>query len=107
MEIRKRIDSAGSIRRLVSRWAQGVGSEGGHALQHGRSVPYGWWLANQALFKKIRWNMGLDQCRSMFSVSAPLRKSTLEFFLSVGMAIFEVYGLTESTGPVVVTRPSK
>ena len=44
---------------------------------------------------------GLDRCRLAATAAAPISKETLEFFLSLGIPVFEVYGMSESTGPEV------
>jgi long-subunit acyl-CoA synthetase (AMP-forming) len=39
--------------------------------------------------------------------AAPISKDTLEFFLSLGVPIMEVYGMSECTGPATVSLPDK
>jgi long-chain acyl-CoA synthetase len=37
--------------------------------------------------------------------AAPIAKSTLEFFLSLDIPIYEVYGMSETTGPATLSSP--
>ena len=39
--------------------------------------------------------------------AAPISKSTLEFFLSLGLPIYEVYGMSECTGPATISLPHR
>ncbi len=42
---------------------------------------------------------------SRWSRAAPISRSTLEFFLSLGVPIYEVYGMSECTGPATISLP--
>ena len=36
-----------------------------------------------------------------FTSAAPISKDTLEFFLSIGIPVYEIFGMSELTGPAV------
>jgi len=40
-----------------------------------------------------------------FSGAAPIARDTLEFFFSLGIPIFDIYGLSETTGVASLSRP--
>lgn len=61
-------------------------------------TPFGWFLANALVFKKVRKLLGLERCRVCLSGAAPLMKETLEFFFSLNIPLMEVYGMSESSG---------
>ena len=47
-----------------------------------------------------------DICLSLqLTAAAPISLVTLEFFLSLGIPIYEVYGMSECTGPQTVSIP--
>src|SRR5437899_2334129 len=58
-----------------------------------------WKLADKLVYKKIRLGTG-GQLRIVSSGGAPLSKSLAEFFWTVGIPIYQGYGLTE-TSPIV------
>ena len=94
------------MKKKIGAWAKGVGLQGGYAAQNGESLPFFYGLANKLVFTKVREALGLDQCRVQITSAAPISKDTLEFFLSLGVPIMEVYGMSECTGPATLSLPS-
>ncbi len=58
-----------------------------------------WKIANKLVFSKIREAFG-GNAKLFISGGAPLGKETTDWFLSVGIRVFEGYGMTE-TSPVI------
>ena len=110
-KIQEKMAAAGAasppLRRKIAAWARGVGLEAGYADQQGRARPFLYPLADKLVYSKVRERLGLDRCRAAFTSAAPIAKSTLEFFLSLGIPIFEVYGMSECTGPATISRPDR
>ncbi len=110
-KIQARMEAAGaksgSLRRRLVRWARGVGLTGGRAQQRGEPLPAGWWLARRLVFSKVRERLGFDRTRVFFTSAAPMARSTLDFFLSLGIPIFEVYGMSECTGPTTFSAADR
>lgn len=108
-KIQAKMQAAGAkntgLKKKIAAWARGVGLRGGYALQSGKPLPLFWGVADKLVFSKVRDALGLDQCRIMITSAAPISKSTLEFFLSLGLPIMEVYGMSECTGPATVSLP--
>ncbi len=61
-----------------------------------------WLLADKLVFSKIRVGTG-GRLRIVFSGGAPLSKDLAEFFWSIGILIYQGYGLTE-TSPVLTSN---
>jgi len=95
------------LKKKISAWARAQGLAGGYAEQKGESKPMLFGLADKLVFSKVRDALGLDQCRICVTSAAPISKSTLEFFLSLGIPIMEVYGMSECTGPATISLPHK
>jgi len=51
------------------------------------------------LLSTIRKAIGLDDVRLPIFGASPLVKTTWKFFLSAGINILALYGMTETTGP--------
>jgi long-subunit acyl-CoA synthetase (AMP-forming) len=97
--------NASPLRRRIAKWARGVGLRGGYAQQRGEPLPMLYGLANKLVFSKVRERVGLDRCRFAMTGAAPISKDTLEFFLSLGIPLLEVYGMSECTGPATQSLP--
>ena len=99
-------ENAPPLRKRIARWARRVGLEGGYAEQHAQPKPMLYGLANALVFSKVRARLGLDRCRIAITGAAPISKDTLEFFLSLGLPLYEVYGMSECTGPATQSLPN-
>ena len=95
------------LKKKLAAWARGVGLESGYALQNGGSTGLSYRIANKLVFSTVREKLGLDQCRVQITSAAPISKDTLEFFLSLGLPIMEVYGMSECTGPATLSLPDR
>jgi len=95
------------LKKMIAKWARKKGLAGGMAEQHGKSLPFGYGLAEKLVFSKVRERLGLDRCRVQITSAAPIGRDTLDFFLSLGVPIFEVYGMSECTGPATLSTPDR
>ena len=93
------------LKRKIGAWARKVGLAAGYADQRGKPRPLCYPVANKLVFSKVRALLGLDRCRIAVSSAAPISVDTLEFFLSLGIPICEVYGMSEATGPGTISLP--
>jgi long-chain acyl-CoA synthetase len=95
--------SAHGIKRHIFDWALRVAAEAAPWRAFGGKVPLGvrvqWHLADALVYAKIREGLGGSPQR-FASGGAPLAPEIAEFFWSVGVEVFQGYGLTE-TSPVV------
>lgn len=55
--------------------------------------------------KIIRLKLGLDQAKYCIAAAAPLSDSTRKFFDSIGIELCNVYGMSETCGPISVGVP--
>ncbi|TNF25383.1 MAG: long-chain fatty acid--CoA ligase [Deltaproteobacteria bacterium] len=110
-KIQAKVMAAGAqnsgLKKRIAAWARKKGLAGGMAGQYGKSLPFGYGLADKLVFSKVRERLGLDRCRVQITSAAPIGRDTLDFFLSLGVPIFEVYGMSECTGPATLSTPSR
>jgi long-chain acyl-CoA synthetase len=59
-----------------------------------------WDFLDSVAFKMVRENLGLDQCLFAISGAAPLRPEVIEWFQAIGVPISEIYGMSETSGPM-------
>jgi long-subunit acyl-CoA synthetase (AMP-forming) len=108
-KIQERMQAAGAaspaLRRRIVRWARGLGLKAGYAEQRRGGRPALYPVADKLVFQKVRARLGLERARFLITAAAPISRHTLEFFLSLGMPICELYGLSECTGPTTLSTP--
>ena len=90
-------------------WALRVAQAAMPWRAYGKKVTPGvvaqWRIANALVYKKIRAGLG-GQHQRFVSGGGPLAKELAEFFWSVGVEVYQGYGLTE-TSPVVSANTPK
>jgi long-chain acyl-CoA synthetase len=92
---RKIFDWAMDVARRAAPWRTGV--KGCSPILKAQ-----WALADKLVYKKIRAGTG-GKLRMIFSGGAPLSKELAEFFWSIGIPIYQGYGLTE-TSPILTSN---
>lgn len=87
-------------------WARAAASRYGNNMQVGgtRDVPWEYPIAEGAVLAKIKVMLGFDRCKVYFTGAAPTDRQTLDFFYSIGIPLYEVYGMSEVSGPATLAR---
>jgi long-chain acyl-CoA synthetase len=62
-------------------------------------------LGNLFLFRSLRERAGLRRLRFGVTAAAPISTEILEFFMGIGVPLYEAYGMTENSGVATVNRP--
>ena len=108
-KIQEKIMAAGAknppAKKKIAAWARRQGLVGGYADQQRVAKSPLFHVANALVFKKVRQQLGLDRARILVTSAAPISRDTLEFFLSLGLPVCEVYGMSECTGPATASLP--
>uniref|UniRef100_A0A8C9VXM2 long-chain-fatty-acid--CoA ligase n=1 Tax=Scleropages formosus TaxID=113540 RepID=A0A8C9VXM2_SCLFO len=89
-----------TVKKWVADWAKSIGLQASYNAMNGNpTVPWGYMVASNLVFKKVRQALGLDRCKACYTGAAPIAKETLEYFMSLGIPLYELYGMSESAGP--------
>jgi long-chain-fatty-acid--CoA ligase ACSBG len=94
----------GFLKKALVDWCKSIGLAAYYNRQAGLEAPWGHYLADTLVFSKVKAALGLDRCRHCATGAAPISKETLEYFGSLGIDVFELYGMSECTGPQTVSR---
>ena len=97
--------AASKVRSAILNWAVKTGGAHRDEVLAGKApgAP-GWKLANKLVFTKIREAFG-GRVHTFVSGGAPLGTDTATWFASVGIVIFEGYGLTETSPVIAIGSP--
>ena len=98
---------ASGLVKNMALWAKGKGWDNTLAQMNHTDPPFLFGLANYLILSKVKKALGLDQCLGFFFGAAPLKKSSIEFFGSLDMILFNVYGMSETTGAHTIQTFSK
>ncbi|WP_214402759.1 AMP-dependent synthetase/ligase [Pseudonocardia lacus] len=107
----RRVEGSPAPRRALARWALGVGEEIAATRLRG-GAPSGfarvrWAVADRVVLARIRAGLGLDRADGLLSGSAPLQPDVLLFLWSLGLRVYEAYGLTETCPGLTANRPGR
>ena len=97
------LNEATGLKKAIVDFSRNTGLEGGYQIvEYGEpqgltAVKYK--VANKLFFSKVAGKVGLDRLKIAISAAAPINQDTLEFFMSLGIIIREIYGQSEGSGP--------
>lgn len=93
----------------ISAWAKTVGTTKNKNAQfdsNSKDLNCCFCVAN-ILFKQIKVAVGLEACKACFTAAAPISMDTLNYFASLDIPVYEVFGQSECTGPHTVSAPGQ
>ena len=74
----------------------------------GKSAPLGkrikHALFDRLVFSKIRKRLGMEELTLAVTAAAPISRDLLVFFHTLGIPLYEIYGMSENTGPATCTN---
>ncbi|MFQ6329980.1 AMP-dependent synthetase/ligase [Nocardia sp. CWNU-33] len=100
-----------AAKKALANWAIGTGIAAARADLAGKgrgpilSVQHK--VAETLVLSKLRHALGLDELKVAASGAAPVPPETLEYFLGLGFAVTEVWGMSETTGVGTYTELDK
>jgi len=93
------------LKKSIGNWAKTVGYKNTLSQISNKPTDLSYKLARVLVFSKVKENLGLDHCKVFLVGAAPISKSTLEFFASLNIPIFNAYGMSESAAPTTINLP--
>jgi long-chain acyl-CoA synthetase len=93
------------VKKRVLAWALGLGGRHVDTVYGGRKPDsITWKLANKLCYSKVKDAFG-GRVRAFVSGGAPLGMDTAKWFASAGIAVWEGYGLTETSPVISLNNP--
>jgi long-chain acyl-CoA synthetase len=75
------------------------------AEQEGKSGGAMAGVLDSIVLSKVREQLGMDQVQIAITAAAPINPDLILFFQTLGIPLFELYGMSETTGPATTNLP--
>jgi long-chain acyl-CoA synthetase len=75
------------------------------AEMEGKSPPAFAGLLDKIALSKVREGLGMEEVKIAITAAAPINPDLVKFFQSIGIPLFELYGMSETTGPATTNVP--
>jgi long-chain acyl-CoA synthetase len=62
-------------------------------------------VLDSIVLSKVREQLGMDQVQLAITAAAPINPDLILFFQTLGIPLFELYGMSETTGPATTNLP--
>ena len=107
-----RMQSASALKRMVYRfWMRSASTLGQRLVRNGGVWTPGmrlrYALGYLFLFRAMKERLGLAKCRYGVSAAAPIAPEILQFFMGIGVPVYEAYGMTETSAIATTNRPGR
>jgi long-chain acyl-CoA synthetase len=107
--LREKLAAATGTKAKLAEWAQATGRAAAQAAREGRKRPavldIQHRIADRLVYQKVKYAIGLDRARLLFSGAAPIAPETLEFLAGMDIPVYELYGQSETCGPTTSNLP--
>jgi long-chain acyl-CoA synthetase len=107
-----RLSDATFLKKLVAKPSRAAARHIGKVrVAHGGDFTVGsrliYWVFNVLYFRSLKERIGLRRCRYATSGAAPIAPEVLEFFMGLGIDIYELYGMTENSAVATANMPGR
>ena len=75
------------------------------AEMNGGSGPMLAGLLDKVVLSKVRERLGMQEVQIAITAAAPINPDLVKFFMTIGIPLFELYGMSETTGPATTNVP--
>lgn len=109
--VAERLSAAKGMKARLAHWAMEAASEvvsrhnSGRRAGPGLAVQYR--LARRVFHRRVKRALGLDCCTVAVTGAAPADPAVLEFLAGLDLPVYEVYGLSETSGPATWNHPGR
>ncbi|HUF14611.1 MAG TPA: long-chain fatty acid--CoA ligase [Acidimicrobiia bacterium] len=100
-----RFDEAEGIKKTLLHKALETNRLRVEAEAEGRRGPVLAGILDKVVLSKVRDGLGMGSVDLAITAAAPINPDLVKFFHTIGVPLFEVYGMSENTGPATATLP--
>jgi long-chain acyl-CoA synthetase len=103
--LQSRFAEAEGVKKVLLERALELNQRRVEAEMQGKRGPLLAGILDKIVLSKVREGLGLDQVDLAITAAAPINPDLIKFFLTIGIPLYEVYGMSENTGPATATLP--
>jgi long-chain acyl-CoA synthetase len=103
--LNSRFEEAEGIKKTLLHRALAANEKRVEAELAGKSGPALAGALDKIVLSKVRDGLGLDQVQIAITAAAPISPDLVKFFMTIGLPLYELYGLSETTGPATTNVP--
>ncbi len=92
-------DDAEGIQGTLLKMALAKNEKRVEAEMEGGSGPMLAGLLDKVVLSKVRERLGMQDVQIAITAAAPINPDLVKFFMTIGIPLFELYGMSETTGP--------
>ena len=100
-----RFAEAEGIKGMLLRRALDLNAKRVEAEAQGKQGPALAGLLDKIVLSKVREGLGMENVEIAITAAAPINPELVKFFLMIGIPLFELYGMSETTGPATTNVP--
>jgi len=104
--IKHTVNNSNPIRRAIFNWSLKQGLREHEDVLNRREPTWRYKLANKLVFDKLKAKIGIQNVQHYLYGAAPMKEETRKFFYSLGIALNNLYGLSETTGAISGLTPN-
>ncbi len=100
-----RFDEASGIKAILLKKALSANAKRVEAEENGGSGGALAGILDKVVLSKVREGLGMEQVEIAITAAAPINPDLVRFFQTIGVPLFELYGMSETTGPATSNLP--
>ncbi len=100
-----KFDQTGGIQGKLLQMALESNRKRVQAEKEGKKGPMLAGLLDSIVLSKVREGLGMEDVKIAITAAAPIYPELVEFFHMIGIPLFELYGMSETTGPASTNVP--
>ena len=100
-----RFGEATGVKKILLAKALSANEKRVEAEAEGKSGPPLAGLLDKIVLSKVRDGLGMGSVTFAVTAAAPITPDLIKFFHTIGVPLFEIYGMSENTGPATATVP--
>ena len=100
-----RFAEATGIKKTLLDQALAINAKRVDAELAGKKGPMLAGILDKIVFSKVRDGLGMDNVEIAITAAAPINPDLVRFFMTIGIPLYELYGMSETTGPATTNVP--